>query len=733
MNEEDSENSSMQNLSLGLDETIENQNKFKANKTSTRSKASKVTIKKYNNNALYPIEEQLSNNKDNYNEDIKTYDNIDEIIALEEQYGTNKDPENNMNSSISNRDLDLNLSEENKNSDLRIISEYEENSEESIDEEYDEEGINDLFFKTKMYCANVIEKKEEKLKISSCTNLFKILTCNLSIKFIGFFHSLSNFKCQEYTEKKKSSALKNLIFKNQDILYYNFLKHFTNWKLKIDYSKVAKLKKKNLILENIFNSFDDDEFNKVLEMDLNEICLNFKNSVFLIKNFKNFTEFKISNENRIEYLGKVILNNIDKDNLKTTLVVECNSMENSNNNNNSNFINSVSNKDLETSSTSIPLIPTLQNIPNIPLLLGTSEISKIPKIPIIPKISEVQSLQGSIPGISGVPLIPAIPGVPSIPGIPGIPSIPGIPKFPVNKIPTEKKEEFKPPEDYITKKITLTNVPANKINYTFWIKQYNSIFPIEKDKISILKKQIDEELLLKYFAEKKKLNEPVKKINDSNALKKDTVEKLLDDKRIMNLGIALAKLSISNLDLKEIIMNFERNKKISIEDIDKITPMLPTKEDKDKLNEFCGNLENISNVEKFIVILIKIPMHKEALDYIKINKILDKDVNEILIKMKNIYDCIDAIISSSLFLKFLYLILNISCYLNHGTRNSSLQGFKLQALSQVESFKAVSEKNFTLVDYLVKILKARDHHLLAFYKELSIEKLETCLEVHIFF
>ena len=293
-----------------------------------------------------------------------------------------------------------------------------------------------------------------------------------------------------------------------------------------------------------------------------------------------------------------------------------------------------------------------------------------------------------------------MPNIPKIPGIPGIPNIPGLIQPQI-----EKKELFIiPPSDLETKKINLLQINKNKLQFTFWNNK------LEK------KAKIDYEMLLKHFAEPKKKD--IKVSTKDLKMTEDKV-KVLDDKKLMNLGIGLAKVQLNNNDLKNILTNIDY-KRISVEIIDQLMPLLPSKEDTDAFKRFDGDVNTLSSGEIFTKILIDIPKHKELLEFIKIQLNLNNDIQEIIRKINMLSECFDCLNSSNQFQRLLIIILDISNYLNHGSRFGNIQGFSISSLSNLETVKSFTNKTFNFYDFLIENLKQNEPILLNFHKDILL-------------
>ena len=157
-------------------------------------------------------------------------------------------------------------------------------------------------------------------------------------------------------------------------------------------------------------------------------------------------------------------------------------------------------------------------------------------------------------------------------------------------------------------------VPKNKIADSFWNKKK-------------LEAKCDYEGLCKYFCDLKK--KEVKSVTDDKSKKADTVQsiKILDDKRLMNLGIVLSKVSFSNDELKQLIETFNYEV-INLDMLEKVISMAPNSEEIDKLKSFTGDTSLISHGENFCLMLMSIKFFMNKLTFIKLKKTIQTDKEE---------------------------------------------------------------------------------------------------------
>jgi hypothetical protein len=406
----------------------------------------------------------------------------------------------------------------------------------------------------------------------------------------------------------------------------------------------------------------------------------------------------------------------------------------------------------------VPKVPGLPSIPGVPGLPKPPSVPGVPGIPSIPGVPGIPGLQRPpVPGVPGAPSIPGIPGmprppmpgVPSLPGVPGLPRMPGVPSMPgvpglprmpgAPSIPGLVRPGVpgmpgfpmgmpmqsgpvviipKPPKDTNPKKIFWNMIPKNKLQPTFWIKEK-------------LDAKVDYENLCKYFCEPKKKAEDKKPGADAKqetTAPVNTVVKILDDKRLMNLAIALSKVAITNDNLKDALENFEEEK-LTLEMIDKIISLAPNSEEIEKLRDYKGDINVLSNGERFCMALMNVNRFLSRLECIKYKKMIDAEKEEILNKIKVLREGIISIKGSKNFKNVLKCILVIGNYLNSDTAKGNAQGVSVNTLAMLEGVKGIGKEKYTLLDFLVINIKAKEPSLINFYKDFS--NLEEVLAVDI--
>lgn len=279
--------------------------------------------------------------------------------------------------------------------------------------------------------------------------------------------------------------------------------------------------------------------------------------------------------------------------------------------------------------------------------------------------------------------------------------------------PNQIKDEKKPPKNYNMKKVLWNPVPRDFVKDSFWFDQ------------TILKKQskIDYDKLLDLFGENKDKKPNKDKPQASQSQGKDEKQiKVLDDKKLMNLGIALARVKITNENLKETLLSFNQSGKLDLDTLELIGTLLPTKEDIDALKGFKGDCSKLSHGEKFCIALMEVPKHREIIDYLKYKIRIEPEKDFIISKLAVLNKALCSIRDNSQLLNIMKIILQMGNFLNAGTRTGNCLGFNLNSLNLIDSVKSFRNSKYTLMDHLVVTIKQTEPNLVSFHKGITLEE-----------
>lgn len=235
---------------------------------------------------------------------------------------------------------------------------------------------------------------------------------------------------------------------------------------------------------------------------------------------------------------------------------------------------------------------------------------------------------------------------------------------------------------------------------------------------------VDYSVITKYFCEPKKKRggggADASQAAPESEEKKGKTEaiKLLDDKKSMNLGIALNKFRLSPDDIKSILENLEDDK-ISLDEIQKIIDLSPTEEEVEKLREYKGDINLISLGERYCYVIANFNRSKLILESMKFKKKINADKKDIIYKYNLIKEGLLSVKESKNFENLLKFILYVGNYLNSDMSKGNAAGVNLGILDIVEDMKSNVEEKYSLLEVIVLNIRTKEQSLLGFYKDFN--------------
>eukprot|EP01130_Rhizamoeba_saxonica_P011441 TRINITY_DN4757_c0_g3_i1.p1 TRINITY_DN4757_c0_g3~~TRINITY_DN4757_c0_g3_i1.p1 ORF type:complete len:885 (+),score=241.93 TRINITY_DN4757_c0_g3_i1:63-2717(+) len=287
------------------------------------------------------------------------------------------------------------------------------------------------------------------------------------------------------------------------------------------------------------------------------------------------------------------------------------------------------------------------------------------------------------PGMGGPPPPPGMGGPPPPPGMGGPKAVP---KKPVIK-PNKKMRAF-----------NWAKVPPTKIKGTIWEKANDERINIDIGSI---------EHLFGIDPPSKSGNLSPREIRPP----KKQLQSFLSPKRTNNIEIMLKGLKMEN---KTIVSTLTRmsEKKMTLDELSAIAAYLPEAEEIAALKEYNGDIDDLSNADKYILAMMEIPTPA-----IRINSLVYKmefpiRYDELKEKLNILQGAIDIVRLDKAFQKFLEIVLAMGNYINGNTRRGGFFGFKLSSLQKLAEVKSTKNNKITLLHYIVEQVHETDPDVL---------------------
>ncbi|KAJ0080276.1 hypothetical protein Patl1_22533 [Pistacia atlantica] len=161
---------------------------------------------------------------------------------------------------------------------------------------------------------------------------------------------------------------------------------------------------------------------------------------------------------------------------------------------------------------------------------------------------------------------------------------------------------------------------------------------------------------------------------------------VLEPKRLQNITILSKAL---NVTAEQVCAALMKGDGLSLQQLEALVRMLPTKEEEDKLSSYKGDINELGSAEKFVKAILSIPFAFQRA--------------EVMLYRENFEDeeACKELRSSRLFLKLLEAVLKTGNRMNVGTIRGGAKAFKLDALLKLADVKGTDGKT-TLLHFVVQ-------------------------------
>ncbi|KAL1345761.1 formin-like protein 3 [Arachis hypogaea] len=173
---------------------------------------------------------------------------------------------------------------------------------------------------------------------------------------------------------------------------------------------------------------------------------------------------------------------------------------------------------------------------------------------------------------------------------------------------------------------------------------------------------------------------------------------IIDPKKAQNLSILLRALNVTT---EEVVDALREGSEIPVELIQTLIKMAPTTDEELKLRLFDGNIAQLGPAERFLKVLVDIPLAFRRLESLQLMLTLPEEVSSIKECFSTLEVSCDKLRKSRLFLKLLEAVLKTGNRLNDGTYRGGAQAFKLDTLLKLSDVKGTDGKT-TLLHFVVQ-------------------------------
>ncbi|XP_050224734.1 formin-like protein 11 [Mercurialis annua] len=215
------------------------------------------------------------------------------------------------------------------------------------------------------------------------------------------------------------------------------------------------------------------------------------------------------------------------------------------------------------------------------------------------------------------------------------------------------------------------------------------------DKIRSSSFEFDEEMIESLFGYN--LQNTMK--NDEAKSKSPSPSKhVLEPKRLQNLTILSKALNSTSEQVCEALY---RGSGLSLQQLEALSKMVPTKEEGAKLAEYKGNISQLGSAEKFVKVALTIPFAFSRVEAMLYRETFEDEVVHLRNSFSMLEEACKELRSSRLFLKLLEAVLKTGNRMNVGTIRGGARAFKLDALLKLADVKGTDGKT-TLLHFVVQ-------------------------------
>lgn len=353
-----------------------------------------------------------------------------------------------------------------------------------------------------------------------------------------------------------------------------------------------------------------------------------------------------------------------------------------------------------------------------------------------PSISDDDKLQKSgVPAAPGAPPPPPPPmmggGPPPPPPPPpggappppppmfgggGPPPPPGAPPFGGMSAPLKKRDLPKPSNPL--KSFNWSKLPDLKIQGTIWQ---------DLDDLKVIKVLDLREFDNTFSAYQKKGDETDGNRGDeitggSTKSQKPKELALIDGRRAQNCTILLYNLKMTNADIHRALLSMDSAESLPKDMVEQLLKYVPTPEEISLLKEHEKEKDNMAKADRFFFEMSKIDHYEQRLKCLFFKKRFQEKIGEVKPKVEALLKASKEVGSSKKLRKVLEIVLAFGNYMNRGARGNA-SGFKISSLNKIMDTKSSSNRNVTLLHYLIEMLEKKFPDVVKLEEEMPHVKL----------
>lgn len=195
---------------------------------------------------------------------------------------------------------------------------------------------------------------------------------------------------------------------------------------------------------------------------------------------------------------------------------------------------------------------------------------------------------------------------------------------------------------------------------------------------------------------------------------------VIDSRRAQNCNIILARLKMSNTEIRKAILSMDQGEKLGKDSLEQLKKFIPTPAEVELLESHARDtpISSFATADRFLLEMSRIPRYEQRLGTLYFKKTLDERLNFIRPSLDIVAEACRELKTSQKLCKVLELVLAFGNFMNSGMRGNAA-GFRIGTLNKIADTKSSSDKDTTLLHYLIKTLDSKFRDALDLEVELS--------------
>ncbi|KAH9380656.1 hypothetical protein HPB48_015874 [Haemaphysalis longicornis] len=170
--------------------------------------------------------------------------------------------------------------------------------------------------------------------------------------------------------------------------------------------------------------------------------------------------------------------------------------------------------------------------------------------------------------------------------------------------------------------------------------------------------------------------------------------------------ILLSKLRLTNDDICRAILSMDSKDQLPKDMVEQLLKFLPSPEEKVLLEEHSTEMESMAKADRFLYEISRIIHYEQRLRTLYYKKKFQERVSDCKPKIVAVLEASKEVQRSKRLKKLLEVVLAFGNYMNRGQRGNAV-GFKLSSLNHLPDTKSSTNRNFTLLHYLIETLEKK--------------------------